>query len=57
MKLKETLLEGSQGRHRVSDSREERMEKKKGSRRTSSKEVVVMEKQKEGSMIDPIKED
>jgi len=24
---------------------------------TSSKEVVVMEKQKEGSMIDPIKED
>jgi len=30
MKLKETLLEGSQRRHRVSDGREERMEKKKG---------------------------
>jgi len=30
MKLKETLLEGSQGRHRVSDGREERMERKRG---------------------------
>jgi len=30
MKLKETLLEDSQGRHRASDSREERMEKKRG---------------------------
>jgi len=30
MKLKETLLEDNQGRHRVSDGREERMEKKKG---------------------------
>jgi len=57
MKLKETLLEGSQGRHRVNDGREERMEKKKRGRMTSSKEVVVMEKQKEESMIDPIKED
>jgi len=56
MKLKETLLEGSQGRHRVSDGREERIEKKKRSRMTSSK-VVVTEKQKEGLTIDPIKED
>jgi len=30
MKLKETLLEGSQGRHRASDGREERMKKKRG---------------------------
>ena len=30
MKLKEMLLEGSQGRHRVSNGGEERMEKKKG---------------------------
>jgi len=30
MKLKETLLEDSQRSHRVSDGREERMEKKKG---------------------------
>jgi len=29
MKLKKTLLEGSQGRHRVSDSKEERIEKKR----------------------------
>jgi len=29
MKLKETLLEGSQGRHRVSDGRKERIEKKR----------------------------
>jgi len=57
MKLKETLLEGSQGRHRVSNGREERIEKKKRGRMTSSKEVVVTEKQKEGLTIDPIKED
>jgi len=31
--------------------------KKRGDRMTSSKKVVVMEKQKEGSMINPIKED
>jgi len=30
MKLKEMLLEGSQGRYRASDGREERMEKKRG---------------------------
>jgi len=29
MKLKKTLLEGSQGRHGVSDGREERIEKKR----------------------------
>jgi len=28
-----------------------------GDRRTSSKEIVATEKQKEGSTIDPIKED
>jgi len=32
MKLKETLLEGSQGRHRASDGREEKMEKKRGTK-------------------------
>jgi len=32
MKLKETLLESSQGRHRASDGKEERMEKKRGTK-------------------------